>query len=287
MNAVSRKIGAFEKRIHEIDFIRGFLMLLVVMDHLFWALKAYGLKIYDATNIPFFHVMYTIFNFYWTSVSRVIIRQIVLFGFVFVSGISCAFSKSNWKRAGLMIVVWAGLLLITNIINGAIIAGGGSNANGLVLDFNVIGVLAWSILIYCFVEDKSWKTLAVVGLISLLISIIVIPALLSIDGMENIPIAPLWRFDFAKQWVDAHTVDGVVTYYYGDWLPLFPYICYFFMGAIAARFLYKDKKSLFPKRYEFERPFCFVGRHAIWVYFAHEPIILGLALASLALAGGH
>ena len=33
--AITRKPGAFEKRIHEIDFIRGVLIALVMMDHLF------------------------------------------------------------------------------------------------------------------------------------------------------------------------------------------------------------------------------------------------------------
>ena len=40
--SIRRKPGAFEKRIHEIDFIRGLLMVLVLMDHLFWCLKAYN-----------------------------------------------------------------------------------------------------------------------------------------------------------------------------------------------------------------------------------------------------
>ena len=32
---ITRKPGPFEKRIHEIDFIRGFLIGLVVIDHIF------------------------------------------------------------------------------------------------------------------------------------------------------------------------------------------------------------------------------------------------------------
>ena len=34
-NSITRKPGAFEKRIHEIDFARGILIALVIMDHLF------------------------------------------------------------------------------------------------------------------------------------------------------------------------------------------------------------------------------------------------------------
>ena len=36
------KLGAFEKRIHEIDFIRGLLMVLVVVDHIFNLLMSFN-----------------------------------------------------------------------------------------------------------------------------------------------------------------------------------------------------------------------------------------------------
>ncbi len=271
-----KRLGAFEKRIHEIDFIRGLLMMLVIMDHLFWFFKTYSGIIYDHNNVQFFKVCYDIFNFYWTSNIRVIIRQLALFGFVFISGISCAFSRNNWKRAAQMILVWGALSLVTNIIHAVTryqFNGGDIPNLSIVLDFNVIGVLAWSILIYCFFQNRSWKALAAFGLGAFLFTIIVIPTLLSISGIEQYPMPALWRFDFSEEYLI--TSGGV--YFYGDWLPLFPYICYFFLGAIVAKLLYKDKQSLIPSRKEFERPFCFVGRHAIWVYLLHEPILMGIA----------
>ena len=41
--SISRKPSAFDKRIHEIDFLRGFLIMLVLMDHLFCHLWQYNL----------------------------------------------------------------------------------------------------------------------------------------------------------------------------------------------------------------------------------------------------
>ena len=35
-----RRLGAFEKRVHEVDFLRGLLIIIVLIDHLlnnFWA----------------------------------------------------------------------------------------------------------------------------------------------------------------------------------------------------------------------------------------------------------
>ena len=87
-NSITRKPGAFEKRIHEIDFARGILIALVIMDHLFnWFAQ-------DGT----FDWAWA--DYYWTCMGREVVRLVVLFLFVFISGISTAFSRNNWKRAG-------------------------------------------------------------------------------------------------------------------------------------------------------------------------------------------
>ena len=254
---MSRRISAFEKRIHEVDFIRGLMMLLVIMDHVFWSLKAYGKVWYDGTGIEFFNVQYQIFNFYWISASRTIIRQIVLFGFVFVSGISCGFSKNNWKRAGIMLLVAFVLAIVTNILQAEM----GNDTQVYTMEFNVIAVLAWSCLIYCFVQNRSWKAIVATGLIGLLITTTVIPSLQALPHSANAYVPSLWLPKKAE----------------ADWMPLFPYFCYFFGGAALTRFLYPNKQSLFT-RHEFERPFCFVGRHAIWVYLGHEPLLVIICL---------
>ena len=268
MDTLTRKSDAFSKRIHEIDFIRGLLMMLVIMDHLFWAFKSYSFRIYGASGIEFYNVIYQIFNFYWTNPAREVVRQLVLFGFIFVSGISSSFSKNNWKRAGLMLAVWMGLAIVTSILEAV---QGGAISTHVKVDFNVIGVLAWSILIYCFVQNKSWKGILATGLILLSVSFVVIPVLEAIPGLkENARIPMLWKPD-----------DNA------DWLPLFPYIFYFFLGAVVGKLYYADHKSLIANRKDFERPFCFVGRHAIWIYFAHEPIIMLIGVLALTVYGVH
>lgn len=268
---MSRKIGAFEKRIHEIDFIRGAMMLLVIMDHVFWYLKSYGYAWYNATGIEFWNTQYQIFNFYWTSAARIIIRQVVLFGFVFVSGISCAFSKNNWKRAGLMLLVGFVLTIVTSYMQAIT-----TNPNQtFAIHFNVIHVLGWSCLIYCFVQNRSWKISVAMMLIFFLFTFVGMPAMLAVPGAENAFVPPVFPIPYS-----------IIT---ADWMPLFPYICYFFAGAAITRFLYPTKESIFPRRYNFERPFCFVGRHAIWVYMGHEPllVILYFFLNMIVLSGVH
>ena len=63
MEAKAQRVGPFEKRIHEIDLFRGFLILLVIMDHLFWAFSYFGSRWFgsDSGFVQFF-------NWYWTSI---------------------------------------------------------------------------------------------------------------------------------------------------------------------------------------------------------------------------
>jgi uncharacterized membrane protein len=277
-NQPSRKLGAFEKRIHEIDFIRGFLMILVILDHLFLRFAQYGRTWFEITNNPMFQALYQFGDFYWDSVARSLIRPIALFGFTFISGISCAFSKDNWKRAGLMVLVYVGVLVVTNIMDATM-------GGGMRIDFNVIGVLAFSTLIYCFFQKKTWKSISAMVLIFSLVTIVIIPLLLTIPNMTKAYVPFLWSTDSIRSYWDFNTLSfRYISYpnpafttlgiHAGDHMPLFPYIVFFFLGALISIFVYKNKKSVFKNRYEFERPVCFIGRHAIWFYLLHQVVFL-------------
>ena len=75
-----------------------------------------------------------------------------------------------------------------------------------------------------------------------------------------------------------------------DWMPLVPYIFFFFLGATLTTIIYKEKKPLF-KRREFERPICYVGRHTLWIYLGHQAVIIPVFMAVDAIVkaiyGGH
>ena len=256
---MGKRLGAFEKRIHEVDLIRGILILIVILDHLLWFIKANTVRWFGGSNW-----LYQATNFYWTSEAREVIRQIVLFFFVFISGVSCAFSRNNWKRAAKMILVWGALSVITNLVDGPLNGGKGT----WIIDFNVIGVLAWSVLIYCFFQNWSWKGLVSVMLICYLITISLTLVPVATRNATYIP--SLWAPDSLVKPAVENPVRNC-----GDWMPLFPYICFFFGGAIITRFIYKDKKPLFERK-EWERPLCFIGRNTIWVYLLHEPILIGV-----------
>lgn len=260
----------FETRIHEIDFFRGVLICLVVMDHIFNFTMNFTSGWAGAEHLQPYWAINQAMHFYWTHPVRIVVRWLCLISFCFISGISCAFSKSNSKRAMQMVGIWALLFIVTNIIKGAFVA---SNLNVDVtdfrIDFNVIGVLGWSMLLYCFFEQKNWKWLLVVGLIGLALHPLC-QVLSRTPFGKNTYVPFLWRPYVGDDVVGSNNLAQA------DHMPLFPYLGFFFLGAMVSKLTYaKDKKSYF-KRYNWERPICFVGRHTLLIYGTHVLAIFGI-----------
>ena len=276
MKEKARK-SPFETRIHEIDFLRGLLMCLVIMDHIFNLLMSFNKgwaggseAILAGEGIQPFVTIYKVAAFYWTNPARSIVRWICLATFCFVSGISSAFSRNNWKRAGEMIALWYIIFIFSNIGQSLIdtynLDLGIATAR---VDFNIIGVLAWSTLAYCFVQDKSWKWLLVVALIGLAIH----PICVALSWTEWGQSPDTYAVPFLKP---TYTDDGYGPFRQADFMPLFPYLSFFFAGAIVSKFTYSVSKKSYFKKHEWERPICFLGRHSLIVYITHFLILIGI-----------
>ena len=252
------------------------------MDHLFFCFKSYGAQWYNTTGLEGFKVLRDIFDFYWDSTSRSIIQPLALMLFCFVSGISTSFSKSNIKRGLMATGLWAIIFLGSNglqllIDNNILSFMAGASVR---VDFNIIGVLAFSTLLYCIVEKKSWK--------ALLAGILVLFVFTSF-------IVPMLRESLVKlcgSWVSHRTgqvyPNGVPNFYMpifwtprhqADHVPLLPYAMFFFLGAFVSYFVYKtNKKSIFKHKYNWEKPICFLGRHTLIIYISHYIILNGIFL---------
>lgn len=272
------KRDPFRTRIHEIDFLRGLLMCLVVLDHIINLLMSYNKTwcggqpaIDGGTAVQPFYTIYKIAAFYWYNPARHVVRWLCLGSFCFVSGVSCAFSRSNWKRAGQMIAFWFVIFAGSNILQS--LAEHNNWDLGIDcfrVDFNIIGVLAWSTLIYCFVQEKSWKWLMVIGIIGLLIH----PICVALSWTEwakdpntyAVPfIKPVWKVG-----------DTLAPHAQADFMPLFPYLGFFFGGALLSKFTYSVSKKSYFKQHEWERPICFVGRHSLIIYLSHFLLLIGI-----------
>ena len=98
-----------EKRINEIDFLRGIAILLMIFDHAIYDL--FGLMpnifagMYDS-------LIYDLAKAYWKWPIREVFHHIVVFVFLAITGICCSFSKSNIKRGIKLFIVSMLLSLI-------------------------------------------------------------------------------------------------------------------------------------------------------------------------------
>ena len=70
-----------------------------------------------------------------------------------------------------------------------------------------------------------------------------------------------------------------------DFFPLLPYLGYFLLGACIGRTIYAKRQSLFP-RFPAHRPlfrfFCLCGRHSLFIYLIHQPVLILTIEAALA-----
>ena len=237
---------SFERRIHEIDLFRGFLILIVIFDHLLWFFRFYIFK--DNAALLW----------YWESTWRSAVREIILLAFLFTCGISCYFSHNNKKRGLYLLGITLGITIITHLIQLMPMF----NDRVVIIDFNILGVIALSILLYTLCEKLDTKNLWLITGILIMFYFFILVSIKTIGGSEYLPFRSVLYSPF----------NPVKEGFVGDYLSLFPYVIALFLGVIFARNFYKNKVSLFKKKGNWEKPICFLGRHTLIIYIAHEVI---------------
>ena len=70
-------------------------------------------------------------------------------------------------------------------------------------------------------------------------------------------------------------------FYSGDYFPIFPNLGWFLLGAVLGRTAYRRRESLLPRvnsDFWLLRFFRFRGRHSLWIYLLHQPVLAGLTM---------
>jgi uncharacterized membrane protein len=66
-----------------------------------------------------------------------------------------------------------------------------------------------------------------------------------------------------------------------DYFPLLPNLGWFLLGAVMGRTIYRKKQTLLPfvsPKNPIVRFFSFLGRHSLWIYLLHQPILSGICM---------
>lgn len=286
------------KRIFEIDFLRGILILFMIMDHFFYDFTYFINNFFNFApgyyGTPLLDNLYRAGMFYRNSDARVIVRIIIIALFLFLSGISCNFSSSNLKRGLLVSLVGIGInfgfLIINKIAN-----------TGFYVLFGAISCIGLSILIYGlfkYLYFKIFKNRLCFSIISILTGVGVV--LIGFLYFDTYRLTVISNLDFFKA---LEVIIG--RYQFGeDYLPLIPYVGFLFIGGGIGMLIYPTRKSIFnyfyrkmnvkPRKdlhsnfvfftlnglYYLYIPFYYLakgiakmGKYTIWIYIFHQAVL--------------
>lgn len=224
-------------RIWELDAFRGFCILCVVVVHTIYDLRSFaGISM----NIPAF------FEF---------IMQYGGVVFVILSGICANLGRSSFRR-GLIVL---GFGMVISLVTYAMIQMGMVGKNSSIW-FGVLHLLGVSMMLYpLFRKLPDWSLLV------LAVAIIVTGYAILDVRVESTYLFPL-----------GLRYDGFSA---GDYFPMCPHFGWFLLGGYLGKTLYKSKKTLLPKvpaDLGVVKFFGFCGRHSLWIYLLHQPVVFGL-----------
>lgn len=252
-----------KKRIWEIDAVRGFMMLLLVCNHLYTTVDAFCIQgIYENfdsyawVNITDpLHFWFDwgadgeIFSTPHIAFLRKYLNEPVVAFFFVISGISYRFSRNN-LRGGFRLMLGAAFVgVFTKLLE--IYTGDESQF----IRFGALHCYAMCHLIYYFLlEERSNKTLLLISAVVLVVGYYL--------RHHHVYLDLPWLLPFGIR------ENGV---YIRDYWPIFPMLGWFLIGIVAGRKYYGEKHSLFPKQEgrNWYKPLCFLGRHSGLIYCGH------------------
>ena len=253
------------QRIWEVDFVRGLMILFVVWDHFMWNVNSIGSSEY---NTKLFQWLYELSLRYYAGSLRSVTQPVFVTMFVFTSGVSCSFSRNNGKRA-LKMCAFAILFSVATYAISAILR------EDLTIYFNVIHVVALSVLLYTAIEwiwgklTKNWsKNIFGVLFFAITMTAIIVGSCARYMHVHwtNILFGESeWRTAIIRKFRAG-----------GDYLSFLPDFGWFLVGVVLGKAIYREKKSIFPSvNPKFVSPVTFCGRHSRWVYFISQIVMYG------------
>ena len=228
-----------KKRIWELDALRGLCILGMVVVHFVYDLvDLYGLVQWEYP--PLFTFVQQ-----WGGVL-----------FLLISGI-CVTLGSRCIRRGL-------LVFCCGIVVSAVTWGMyyfGFSGKSIIIYFGVLHCLGACMLLWPVFRKLPHWVLAVIGLV-------LVAAGFYLQTLE--PATTHWLMPLGLPW------KGFAS---SDYFPLLPYLGFFLLGSALGKSVYRKKESLLPKvntRNPIIRFFLLCGKHSLWIYLLHQPLLSGV-----------
>lgn len=230
------------------DEIRGLAVIAMVVYHLFYTMGyVYHIQAGAAAFLflrPF--------------------SPIVPIVFITISGISSQLSRSNIRRGAKLLPIAAAVTLVTVLITPQ-----------SAIYFGILHFLSIAVLLYGFI--KRWldqiplKLGLVIFLVLYLITYGIPSGVLGIPGILSVSL-PTQLYSTNFLFPLGFPGPGFTS---ADYFPIFPNLFLFLFGTYLGKYalLGKFPAFLYKKRVPF---LAFTGRHALWIYILHQPVIFGI-----------
>ncbi len=232
-------------RIHLLDELRGLCVVLMVIYH---ALYTFATFFGADTALKLFNLCYPLEPFFAGI-------------FVFLCGFSCRLSSNNIRRGLALAVVALGMTAVLYAV-----------MPQAIIYFGVLHCLAVCILLYAAAKPLCDRVSPVVGFSVAAALFALTWTVPTVNGGAFLGLA-LPETLLACKWLFP---IGFGRMYSADYFPLIPWLFCFAAGTFAGRWQDRLPRWCYPRHI---RPLAFVGRHSLWIYLAHQPVIYGIATA--------
>jgi uncharacterized membrane protein len=227
-----------KQRIWELDALRGLCILGMVLVHLS----------YDLTYLFHLFPEPAIFVFLqrWGGIL-----------FLLISGICVTLGKRSVRRG--LIVLGCGMV-ITAVTYGMYRFGFNK---GIMIYFGVLHCLGTCMILWWIFKRFPGWLLAVLG-VAMVVAGFYLDTIYPADNLWLMPLGIL-----------------PPTFSTSDYFPLLPNLGWFLLGAVMGRIVYRKKQTLLPMvnpKNPIVRFFSFLGRHSLWIYLIHQPLISGICM---------
>ncbi len=229
-----------KKRIWELDAFRGICILAMVLVHLVYDL----VELYSL--IPWEYPRWFRFVKDWGGVL-----------FILVSGISATLGSRSVRRG--LVVLLCGMVC-TGVTCGMYrldMAG-----KGILIYFGVLHCLGCCMLLWALLRRLPTAALAGIGALLIALGFYLRGQLFSFSWL--MPLGFLY--------------PGFQS---SDYFPLILNLGFFLAGAALGRLIYPEKKTLLPQvnaQNPIVRFLTLCGRHSLWIYLLHQPILSGITM---------
>ncbi|MCI9666223.1 MAG: DUF1624 domain-containing protein [Angelakisella sp.] len=235
------------RRVHLMDELRGVLIIGVVLYHLL-----YDLAVLFPVGIPW------MFSDWMNSV-----RNICAGALIVVSGISCHYTRSNWRR-GLRAF---GLGMLLTVVTALFIP------SQLIL-FGILHFFGSMMMLYALLQPLLEKVPTMAGLLgSTLLFFLTWPIFSGFIRVLGVTVyLPEFLYNKPLLFPLGFACQGIAS---ADYYPLIPWGFLFLAGSFFGRYVRAGRLPEFCYRSHLPL-LARIGNHTMLIYLVHQPVIYGL-----------